>query len=301
MRTNACAAVVASFLAVLLAFATTSALAETMTKPTMEPSGTSGVIKGKAAGEAETEFSGEATTGAGQKEKAFKERGMKHGVKGEFKGGVRSMPEGKSSREFKGQIKSETTGRMERSPEARMPVEKGTGQRVEGGEAIVARIDRPKNCLRVRSGPGASHDEIGCAAKGDKLILTGVFSKDRRWAQLDNNGWVHFSQLSTQVRPPMFASSGESFDQPAATAGKKKKFRRGHKRFHGHGHGFGHGFGHGCGYGCGDFYGYPYGGYYYPYGGGYYSYPSYYYGGSRFGGGFGGFPFGFAGGLFGGY
>lgn len=71
-----------------------------------------------------------------------------------------------------------------------------------GGEAVVVRVDQPDNCLRIRRGPSTAYEQIGCAAFGKKLRLTGVFSNDNRWAQLDNNGWVFAGQIMTNVKPP---------------------------------------------------------------------------------------------------
>jgi len=71
----------------------------------------------------------------------------------------------------------------------------------QGTEALVARVDRPDNCLRVRSAPSSSGNVISCAKMGDKLFLTGVFSDDGRWAQLNNNGWVYYSQIQTSLKP----------------------------------------------------------------------------------------------------
>ena len=88
------------------------------------------------------------------------------------------------------------------------------------------------------------------------MTLVGVFSDDGRWAQLDNNGWVLFSQLRTDVRP-----SGAEWEK-AAAAGKKSKGGKAYP-----GRKFRHY------YGC--FYpGY----YYYGYPGYYYSYPRHSYG-----------------------
>jgi len=71
-----------------------------------------------------------------------------------------------------------------------------------GGEGVVVRVDQPENCLRIRSGPSTAYSLIGCAKMGEKLRLTGVFSGDGRWAQLDNNGWVYVSQIATDLKPP---------------------------------------------------------------------------------------------------
>jgi hypothetical protein len=78
------------------------------------------------------------------------------------------------------------------------------------GVGVVISVDRPENCLRVRRGPSTSYDIIGCAGFGDKLNLTGVFSSDNRWAQLDNNGWVVLSQIKTDLRPPQAVVSTPS-------------------------------------------------------------------------------------------
>ncbi len=71
----------------------------------------------------------------------------------------------------------------------------------QGTEALVARVDRPDNCLRLRSAPSRSGNVIGCAKMGDKLFLTGVFSGDGRWAQLNNNSWVYYDQIKTSLKP----------------------------------------------------------------------------------------------------
>ncbi|MEW6113231.1 MAG: hypothetical protein AB1664_13960, partial [Thermodesulfobacteriota bacterium] len=97
-----------------------------------------------------------------------------------------------------------------------------TSARVTGGEAVVVRVDRPDNCLRIRSGPSMSHNMIGCAVMGQALALTGVFSTDGRWAQLDNNGWVTYRQIRTSLTPPKRAvkrvrtsESEELWERPA--------------------------------------------------------------------------------------
>lgn len=76
-----------------------------------------------------------------------------------------------------------------------------------GVEALVIGVDRPENCLRIRSGPAGSTQVTGCVAKGDKLVLTGVFSNDKRWAQLDNGGWVFISQIKSDILPRQAATS----------------------------------------------------------------------------------------------
>lgn len=79
------------------------------------------------------------------------------------------------------------------------------------GEGVVISVDRPENCLRIRRGPSSAYDIIGCAGFGEKLRLTGVFSSDNRWAQLDNNGWVILSQIRTNLRPPQAAAAAPSY------------------------------------------------------------------------------------------
>ena len=47
------------------------------------------------------------------------------------------------------------------------------------------------------------------------MHLTGVFSKDGRWAQLDNNGWVFVGQIKTSVALPRRASRESEWETPA--------------------------------------------------------------------------------------
>jgi hypothetical protein len=79
---------------------------------------------------------------------------------------------------------------------------KDSGKLASVGEGVVISVDRPENCLRIRRGPSPSYEIIGCVGFGEKLRLTGVFSSDNRWAQLDNNGWVLLSQIRTDLKPP---------------------------------------------------------------------------------------------------
>jgi uncharacterized protein YraI len=77
----------------------------------------------------------------------------------------------------------------------------------KGGEGVVVSVDQPENCLRIRGGPGSNFPMIGCATRGQKLQLTGVFSSDGRWAQLQNKGWVYLSQIQTDLVPPRSVAS----------------------------------------------------------------------------------------------
>lgn|GEM_PF-1169881 len=79
---------------------------------------------------------------------------------------------------------------------------KDPGRLAAVGEGVVISVDRPENCLRIRRGPSVAYEIIGCAGFGERLRLTGVFSSDNRWAQLDNNGWVLLSQIRTDLKPP---------------------------------------------------------------------------------------------------
>jgi len=263
MRSTAYVAVLASFLAVLLALATAPAAAEMKSGPMMDHTGITGQDIGKTAGQGQTEFSGEARSGA-QQERARHEREMKSGMEGRGEIGVAPESRPGMTGEMKGKLEGQTRDEMRMKPEARPPAEGEAPGQARGGQAVVARVDRPDNCLRVRSGPGSSYDRIGCAAEGETLRLTGVFSKDGRWAQLDNNGWVFFRQLQTDIRPPQAMASERSFEQPAA-AGKKEP-RKGYKRHHRYGgpHYYYYEPGY-YGYGCpGYSYGYHGGMYWYP-------------------------------------
>lgn len=90
---------------------------------------------------------------------------------------------------------SDQTGRAGRSaPQTR------------GGIATVIGMDQPDNCLRIRSGPGSEYDIIGCAALGEQLNITGVWTSNN-WAQTADYGWVYGSQIQTDLRPPASAYS----------------------------------------------------------------------------------------------
>ena len=71
----------------------------------------------------------------------------------------------------------------------------------KGGIATVIGVDQPENCLRIRSGPGSEYDIVGCAALGQQLNITGVWTSND-WAQLADNGWVYGPQIQTDLRPP---------------------------------------------------------------------------------------------------
>ncbi len=86
----------------------------------------------------------------------------------------------------------------------------------KGGEATVARVDRYGRCLHVYRRPSVFSKEIACMTKGEKTHLTGVFSKNRRWAQLENHGWVLFRDLKTDVKAPRIAAMKKPWGRIAA-------------------------------------------------------------------------------------
>ncbi|MGO9119587.1 MAG: hypothetical protein ACLQPD_18505 [Desulfomonilaceae bacterium] len=88
--------------------------------------------------------------------------------------------------------------------------------RTKPGEATIARVDRSGNCLHVYTDPSVSSKEIACRLKGETIHLSGLFTKDRRWAQLDNKGWVLYRNLKTHVKVRRTAASNMSWGLPAA-------------------------------------------------------------------------------------
>jgi len=72
----------------------------------------------------------------------------------------------------------------------------------QGGDAVVARVDSPEMCLRIRTGPSTSHEKVGCADMGQKIELTGLWSTNG-WAQVSQPtaGWVTGSQIESAVKP----------------------------------------------------------------------------------------------------
>jgi len=283
MKTVPYTAALATFVAIVFAFAMTPAGAQ------MSPG---------AMGQAEKEFSAPAQTGSSQqqelerrKQELEKERlkmEKSRALEGEFSGpaasgqsqqkvGEREMKPG-MMRETKQEAGKTGMGEMKpgmmggtgreagKVPATRVPAEGkagvtergavGVGERgaaasgqapgATAGVAVVVGVDRPDNCLRIRSGPGASHDIIACVPAGESLNLTGVFSQDGRWAQLDTNGWVFFGQLKSDVMPPQAATAGRSFDRPAgAGAGSGKK---GYHYYGGCGYSYWPGYFYGPGY-----------------------------------------------------
>jgi hypothetical protein len=76
-----------------------------------------------------------------------------------------------------------------------------------GGLATVASVDRPENCLRIRSGPSTSYPVVECARIADKLVVTGFWSNNN-WAVLQDKGWVYGPQINAASKPARSASAG---------------------------------------------------------------------------------------------
>ncbi len=109
---------------------------------------------------------------------------------------------------FSGQAKAGGQQPHKRGPR-RLAQQANTSAQPGGGEATVARVDRLGKCLHVFSEPSAYSKEIACIPKGAKLHITELFSKDRRWVQLDSGGWVSVRKLKTEVKvPPIAATAG---------------------------------------------------------------------------------------------
>jgi hypothetical protein len=68
----------------------------------------------------------------------------------------------------------------------------------KGGEGSVVAVDESDRCLAIRKGPGDSCERVGCAALGQKLKLSGVWSENN-FAQLDSGDWVDASKISTDL------------------------------------------------------------------------------------------------------
>jgi hypothetical protein len=196
MRSVFYVTVMVCLLSGLLAFTTAPAVAQMMSDQIMQNSGPTIEHKGPVAGPTHMGFSGEAKAGASEQTNA--------------PGQMKSM------------MKGQTMGRMNQPSEPQgtegTPPANVSAQ-AKGGEATVARVDRSGKCLHVYTEASASSKEIACMPKGEKVHLTGVFSKDRRWAQMDNHGWVFFRKLETDVKAPPTAAMERSWGR-AAGAGK---------------------------------------------------------------------------------
>jgi uncharacterized protein YraI len=94
----------------------------------------------------------------------------------------------------------------------RRPIDKGwvriDSLRPHGGEGRVKSVDKPEMCLRIRRGPSLYLPVVGCARKGSRLKLTGLWSEDN-WAQVEKpvRGWVYARQITSALNPVPVPSS----------------------------------------------------------------------------------------------
>ncbi len=133
---------------------------------------------------------------------------------------------------MKSMMNGQSAGKPNQQPKAQGAQPANVSAQAKGGEATVARVDRSGKCLHVYSSPSVTSKEIACVPKGEKVHLTGVFSKNRRWAQLDNNGWVRFKQLKTSVRPPRMSANKGSWARSAAAGKGRPRAPHHYRRAH---------------------------------------------------------------------
>lgn len=90
---------------------------------------------------------------------------------------------------------------------------------IDGAAAITA-VDRPENCLRIRSGPSSSFPVVQCARLSDKLALSGFWS-DSNWALLQGKGWVYGAQINAPSKPisPASVVPGVTRSRPSTSGG----------------------------------------------------------------------------------
>jgi hypothetical protein len=84
-----------------------------------------------------------------------------------------------------------------------------TGQSVE---ATVTGVDRPDECLRIRQEASSSSEIIGCAKMDEKLQLSGNYSRDGRWAELADKGWVFAAQIDAPNKPKVQSQARRSYE-----------------------------------------------------------------------------------------
>ncbi len=74
-------------------------------------------------------------------------------------------------------------------------------------EAVVTGVDRPDNCLKIRSGAGKEFEQVGCAKMGADLRVTG--NVQNGWAEITapTRGWVFGSQIKAEGLFPAGSSS----------------------------------------------------------------------------------------------
>ncbi len=74
------------------------------------------------------------------------------------------------------------------------------------GAAAITAVDKPDNCLRIRSGPSSSFPVVQCVGISAKLALSGFWS-DNDWALLQGKGWVYGAQINAPSKPVSSASA----------------------------------------------------------------------------------------------
>jgi hypothetical protein len=84
-----------------------------------------------------------------------------------------------------------------------------TDQRVQ---AIVTGVDQPDGCLRIRQESSSSSEIIGCANMDEKLQLSGNYSRDGRWAELADKGWVFAAQIDAPNKPKVQRQARRSYE-----------------------------------------------------------------------------------------
>jgi uncharacterized protein YraI len=86
------------------------------------------------------------------------------------------------------------------------------------GDAVVRKVDLPDGCLCIRKGPSPSSEKVGCAALGERLVMTGLRSANN-WVELSEpgKGWVYANHISAKSLPP-FSASPTGQPQPDASA-----------------------------------------------------------------------------------
>ena len=85
-----------------------------------------------------------------------------------------------------------------------------TDQRVQ---ATVTGVDQPDGCLRIRQDSSSSSEIIGCAKMDEKLLLSGNYSRDGRWAELADNGWVFAAQIEAPNKPKVQSQARRSYER----------------------------------------------------------------------------------------
>ena len=85
-----------------------------------------------------------------------------------------------------------------------------TDQRVQ---AIVTGVDQPDGCLRIRQESSSSSEIIGCAKMDEKLQLSGNYSRDGRWAELADKGWVFAAQIDAPNKPKVQSQARRSYER----------------------------------------------------------------------------------------